>query len=441
MNGLSETATGTTAEGCSEWRAEVSVTETLRRLADPDGPGRDVTMDLFAERAVARARRLDRLAPSEHGPLHGLPFLAKGNMAVAGVPNAGVGPYSGWTAAGDAAAIALLEDLGAVLVGRSRFTELALASSEAEVDGGYRCVANPWDARRTVGGSSSGAAAAVAHGLVPLALGSDTGGSVRIPGAFAGVVGIKPTDGRMPRDGMLPVSWTLDQVGVLGKDIEIVRRALGFPPPSEPSSGRIGRRVGLVRDVSQHHPRSHPLVRSMLDGARTRLERIGDTVIDIDLPAFLTCQPALSTIVSFEGSRSHGPARGMADGPFGAFVTTRMDNGAAMTESQYLEALAARSRYRRELLEVFAEVDALVLATIPFPAPTVEEVTDLGSADHAALTRLANLAGVPAVTVPAAWTAEGLPLGCQVMAPHDADALTLDVAEVLLVARAGSVAT
>lgn len=413
---------------------EDAVLDALDRLTDATGPGPGLTLDTFPDRVDARLGRLAELDQRQRGPLHGVPFLAKGNMAVAGEADPGAGPYAAWTADRDAAAITVLENLGAVLIGRSRFTELALGSSEAEVGAGDACVPNPWDADRTLGGSSSGAAAAVAHGIVPLALGSDTGGSVRIPAAFAGVAGLKPTDGRLPRDGMLPVSWTLDQVGVLGRDVSLVARALGIDLDGDRPQQRP-LRVGLVRGVSEGHPRSHPDVAGMLDRAEETLGRAGHAVSVVAVPSFVTCQPTLSTIVSYEAARSHGPALAIGGEPFGTFVAGRMRTGAAMDEGTYLDALKLRRSFRSELDRILDEFDVLVLATIPFPAPRVREVLELGSADHAVLTRLANLAGVPAASVPGAWTAEGLPLGYQVIAARGQDALVLHVAGALSVGR------
>jgi aspartyl-tRNA(Asn)/glutamyl-tRNA(Gln) amidotransferase subunit A len=430
---LGEGASGPSAPEADTARGQVEL--ALQRLCSAGARASGAVLDVFPERAVARATALDALAEESRGPLHGVPFLAKGNMAVAEQPNVGMGPYAAWRAVRDAASIELLEHLGAVLVGRSRFTEIALGSSEAEVDIGFPCVSNPWDRDRTVGGSSSGAAVAVALGLVPLALGTDTGGSVRIPAAFAGVAGIKTTDGLISREGVLPVSWTLDQVGLLADDVQLLRTVVtavggdGGRVQAQRAQGPL--RVGVVRDVTDQHPRTHPDVAPMLEHAVTDLRNAHWSAHEVVGTDFLVCQPTLSAIVSAEAARSHGPATAVTEGAFGRFVRGRISAGAAMSEEDYVRALTERSRYRERLDAVMQEVDVLLLATIPFPAPRVEEVLRLGSADHAALTRLSNLAGTPAVSVPGAWTADGLPIGCQLVARRGDDLIALEAAAII----------
>lgn len=427
---------GATSRSSSEGDAALErVDLALQRLSSAGARASGAVLDLFPERAVARATALDELAAAGRGPLHGVPFLAKGNMAVAAQPNVGMGPYAAWSATRDAGAIEVLERLGAVLVGRSRFTEIALGSSEAEVDIGFPCVANPWDRDRTVGGSSSGAAVAVALGLVPLALGTDTGGSVRIPAAFTGVAGIKTTDGLLPREGVLPVSWTLDQVGLLADDVRLLRTVVAAVGSdggqTQAQRARRPLRVGVVRDVTDQHARTHPDVAPMLERAVGDLQAADWSAHEVTGTDFLVCQPTLSAIVSAEAARSHGPATAVTEGAFGRFVQGRISAGAAISEDGYVRALAERSRYRERLDEVMQDVDVLLLATIPFPAPSVEEVIRLGSADHAALTRLANLAGTPAVSVPGAWTTDGLPIGCQLVARRGDDLVALDAAAII----------
>lgn len=402
---------------------------SLDRLESATAQASGAVLDVCRERARDRAAFLGRLSPSERGPLHGVPFLAKGNMAVAGEPNHGMGPYSFWTAAADAGAIQELEGLGAVLVGRSNFPELSLSASEADNNPNYARVLNPWDSARTIGGSSSGSAAAVALGLVPLALGTDTGGSVRIPAAFAGIPGIKPTHDLFTRTGVLPVSWTLDQVGLLAEDVTLIRTAIASMLGKDwtvPSPGV--KRLGVVRDVTAGFHRSHPDIDNMLDDAAAQLAAAGWVVSEVTGTEFLTCQPAVSGIINVEAARSHGPANEVGGEPFGESVMKRMKSGASVGEEFYLAALASRQGFRARLLEVFESVDVLLLATVPFPAPLIEELPLFDAGEHAILTRLPNITGVPAVTVPGAWTGDGLPLGCQFVASHGKDLIALEAA-------------
>ena len=409
------------------------VTASLERIASADGVASAAVLGVFPARALARAAELDALPAADRGPLHGVPFLAKGNMAVAGEENVGMGPYAGWRAAEDADAIRTLEALGAVLVGRTAFPELSLSGSEVDSGPAYRRVPNPWDPQRTIGGSSSGSAAAVALGLVPLSLGTDTGGSVRIPAAFAGIPAIKPTHDLLPGDGVLTVSWTLDQAGLLAEDVELLRTAVAAVAAVTPggasgdaSGGASGRRrVGVVRDATAGFHRTHPDVAGMLDDAAARLADAGWDVVEVTGTEFLSCQPAVSRVISIEAARTHGPARAVGGAPFGPTVTRRFTEGAALPSAAYVAALAELGALRDRLDTVLADVDVLLSATVPFPAPLVAELPATDRAEHAAMTRLANATGVPAVTVPGAWTAEGMPLGCQLMARHGEDLLAV----------------
>lgn len=372
----------------------------------------------------------------QDAPLLGMPFLVKGNTAVRGLASPGLGAlYGAWIPAADAAVVALLERSGAVLVGTTRFTELALASSEAEIDG--PAVSNPHDVERTVGGSSSGSAVAVADGRVPFAVGTDTGGSVRIPAAFAGVAGLKPTDDLLPRGGVLPVSWSLDQVGLLARDARVISKVLAAsaPLPAPATAALDGLRIGIVEDAWIDHPRTDAVALRSFEACRVRLVDLGAATSRVAVPELPDCQPTLSAIVSYEAARSHGPAFSLEPGRFGSFVHARLARGAALSGDRYVAELAERDRYRARVSELWAGLDLLVLPTIPFVPPTVDEVRELGSTDHARLTRLGNIAGVPALSVPCGWTDEGLPLGLQIMARPGADALVLAVGAVLEVAR------
>lgn len=405
----------------------------LERLEGPVGRASGALSAIYRERAMTRAKLIECIPEDEWGPLHGVPFVAKGNMAVANEPNVGMSLYSEWRAPADAAAIELLERLGAVLVGRSTFPELSLSGAETDADPEYPRVENPWDSTRTIGGSSSGSASAVALRLVPFALGTDTGGSVRIPAAFAGVTGIKPTHNFFNRSGILPVSWTLDQVGLLAEDVNLLHTAVAAILETGGCTSIFrGRRVGVVRDVTAAFHRTHPAVEGMLTRAAARLEAADWSIQEVGGADFLACQPAVSAIINFEAARSHGPATQLRSAPFGPVVTRRLKVGAAMEEDFYFEALALQQEFRARLYKVFEVIDVILMATVPFPAPLIAELPTFDAGEHAALTRLANYTGVPAVTVPGAWVPEGVPLGCQLLARPGEDLLAIEAAAVVV---------
>lgn len=421
------------------------VERALERLEGPLGRGSGAVLATFPDRATRRAELLEHLPPDERGPLHGVPFVAKGNLAVSGEMNHGMSLYSEWRAPDDANAILTLERLGAVLVGRTSFPELSLSGAEPEDDADYPRVLNPCDPSRTIGGSSSGSAAAVALGLVPLALGTDTGGSVRIPAAFSGVAGIKPTHDLFDGFGLLTVSWTLDQVGVLAEDLDLLRTvisataALRSAPAEVAATG--SRRVGVVRDVTAAFHRTHPAVERMISHAASRLESAGWSISEIPGADFVDCQPTLSGIINFEAARSHASAFQLRPNPFGPAASRRIRLGFEMGQAEYLRALKMKQEFTERLLETFSEVDIVLTPTVPFPAPYIGDLPRFDAGEHAVMTRLANLTGVPAVTVPGTWLPEGAPLGCQTMARHGEDLLAIEAAAVIAQAPIRETAT
>jgi aspartyl-tRNA(Asn)/glutamyl-tRNA(Gln) amidotransferase subunit A len=436
---------------------------------------------LWPERALERARELDRAraAGEPCGPLFGVPFALKSNLCLSGeVAHCGSRVLEGWRAPYTATAVERLLEAGAVPVGATHMDEFGFGSSGE--NSAYGVPRNPWDGARTCGGSSSGSAAAVAAGLVPLALGSDTGGSVRQPAALCGVAGLKPTFGRVSRYGLVAFGSSLDCVSPLARSVRDLELALAVIsgsdardatcldlPPCEPGPSAAPARLdGLCFGVPA------PFVDALEDDARARfddacavLEELGAKRRALELPSaaqalsiyyVLATAEASSNLARFDGVR-YGPRRA-GDGSlqgmvaatrgelFGAEAVRRILLGTYVLQSGYRDAWYATAGRARELLRAefaraFERVDVIVGATTPGPAFRLGERDrdPLAMYRSDVLTVPASLAGLPALSLPAGFVerdGRALPLGLQICAPAREDARALRVARALEAARA-----
>jgi aspartyl-tRNA(Asn)/glutamyl-tRNA(Gln) amidotransferase subunit A len=453
-----------------ETTVEALVEETLGRIAREDS-ALGAFRNVFAERARRRARELDRelAAGAPPGLLFGLPLALKANMCLAGeVADCGSRILEGWRAPYDATFVARALAAGAVPIGTTHMDEFAMGSSGE--NSAFGVPRNPWDARRTCGGSSSGAAAAVASGLVPLALGSDTGGSVRQPAALCGLSGMKPTYGRVSRHGLVAYASSLDQVSPLARsarDLERVLAAIGGADPLDATSlpgpfpARDERRdlAGLVVGLPQGFlgPGLEPGVRARVEQAVRVLAELGAEVRPV---AIASLEPALATyyvIATAEASSNLARYAGVGFGlraagdgslpgmmaatrsqGFGREAQRRILLGTYVLSSGYYEAwygraTQARAALRAAFARAFEDVQLLVGPTSPTTAFALGERTrdPVAMYQSDVLTVPASLAGLPAASVPCGLaTTDGveLPVGLQILGAHGADALVLAAA-------------
>lgn len=376
-----------------------------------------------AATARAEAKRLDRdlAAGRDRGPLHGVPFAVKDLIAVGGAPmRAGSSVYRRRPRR-DATVVAAIRRAGGVNVGLTRLHEIALGPTGLNPhDGGAR---NPRAFGHIPGGSSSGSAVAVAAGLVPLALGTDTGGSVRIPAALCGVAGFKPTYGLLSTTGVMPLAPTLDHVGLLARsidDIELALRAVGALPGAE-RSRLAGQRLGILARACLD---LEAPVESAFERCLAILRDEGARLAEVRIEGAGSVVEMSSTILFYEAYRSH-EARFRADpSAFGSDIRQRLADGRAIRASTYRSALTAMERLRREAETTFADVAFIVCPTVPVEALPIAEA---GDPKRRALlprnTRLFNVLGSPAVSIPAPTA--GLPVGFQVAAGRGHDARLL----------------
>jgi aspartyl-tRNA(Asn)/glutamyl-tRNA(Gln) amidotransferase subunit A len=338
----------------------------------------------------------------------------------------------------DATVIAKLKAADAVLFGKTNMDEFAMGSSTE--NSAYGPTRNPWDESRAPGGSSGGSAAAVAADVAPLSLGSDTGGSIRIPASICGTVGIKPTYGRLGRSGIVPHSWSLDTAGPLAAtvaDAALVSEALCGADPYDPACVDAGEpdfvealgapvsdvRIGICRN--HFFDALEPGVEAAVETAISQLAALGAEVVEFEVP---NLQYGLGAIFAIElASSTAWHDRSIAAGATAAYrpdVRTLVEMGRFVTAPDYLKAEQLRRLLMEDFARAFAEVDVIVGPTTPLAAWRVGERTvRVGDADESVLAaswRLTypwNLIGVPAISLPCGFDARGLPIGLQIAAP------------------------
>ena len=374
---------------------------------------------LDPEPALARARELDALPAGARGPLHGVPVGVKDIVDTSDQPTEHGSPiYAGRRPAADAVAVARLRAAGAVVLGKTVTTEFALFQP-----GPTR---NPHDLSRTPGGSSSGSAAAVGAGTLPLAIGTQTAGSVVRPASFCGVVGAKPTFGSVPLDGVKLCSPSLDTVGLLGSDVDGVAIGLGIMAgdPDRFVPADLGRRprIGFLRT-----PWWHDVERSARHRIDAAIERLAADVevVEVTLPsAFAGLVDAQQVVMGAEVLDALADEIDQHSGQLSARLRAYLDDARALVDD-YDAAIALRESCRRDLDDVFAQVDVLLAPSVLGEAP------DAATTGDPLLCRAWTLLGTPTVSVPGLTGADGLPLGVQVIARPGDDARALGAARLL----------
>ncbi|MBI4627506.1 MAG: amidase [Candidatus Rokubacteria bacterium] len=415
-----------------------AVQACLDRIARHDARIRSfITVD--AEGALRAARRLEAelSVGRPRGPLHGVPLAHKDLCHVTGLPTScGTKTPAYFSAEVECTAVARLAAAGAVTLGKLNMTELALGPFGDNAHHGD--VQNPWKPGHCAGGSSSGSAAAVAAGFALGALGSDTGGSIRLPAACCGVVGLKPTYGRVSRAGAMPLSWSLDHLGPLARTVEdaalLFETIAGHDPADATSSRRgvpycvrsldtpvAGLRVGVPENYYGDDV-DPEVAAGAVAGARA-LERAGAVVIPLAVPDPRPLVDGCNVIARAESATIHGRLLRERPEDLQPAVRARLEVGLHLAAHDYLQALRLRARCAREFVRgVFARVDALLVPTIPEPAPalawakagTVEEVVrKMGRFSR--LTRPWNGLGLPALSVPCGVAGDGRPLAVQIV--------------------------
>jgi len=417
-------------------------------------------VEIFEERSLERAGKIDSMLANNQpaGALAGIPVAVKDNIVIKGksatcaskILEGFVSPY-------DAEVILRLEEAGAIIIGRTNMDEFAMGSStETSV---YGVTRNPVDTSRVPGGSSGGSAAAVAAGLVPYAIGSDTGGSVRQPASFCGVCGMKPSYGAVSRYGLIAFASSLDQIGPFAKDMAGIEKVFnviaGFDEKDETSreiEKNPARKEKIVCGVPREYMNCSGNVKDLFDKA---LKKLGDDfeIIDVSLPSteyavsvyyIIAPSEASSNLARFDGIRygMRADSEGLIDGyfktrgkGFGDEVKRRIMIGSFALSSgyydaYYLKALKVRRLIKNEFEKVFEKADVIISPTSPRTAFKIGEITDpLSLYLQDIFTIPANMAGIPALSIPCGNDKDGLPAGFQIMAPRFQDRFLIDTAK------------
>jgi aspartyl-tRNA(Asn)/glutamyl-tRNA(Gln) amidotransferase subunit A len=380
---------------------------------------------VMAETARARAQEADKeiAAGIDHGPLHGVPISIKDLIDVRGTPtSASSRVREGHVAQRDAVVIASLRQAGAVLVGKTNLHEFAFGTTNEE--SAFGPARNPHDVTRSPGGSSGGSAISVAAGMALASVGTDTGGSIRIPAAACGVVGLKPSAGDVSTAGVVPLSRTLDHVGPLARsvmDAWFVYRALRgdrhVPTPAVP----IGR-VRLTVPRRYFCDLLDDDVRARFEESLERLREAGATIIDADIAKTGDIAPVYTTIVFAEAAAYHAPTLNEMPERYSVPVRLRLEVGRYLLAEDYARALTGREVLREAVDRTLEGYDALVLPTLPIPAPVLgaQAVALAGATEPVRSlmlrqTQLFNMTGHPAISLPCGTTSSGLPCGLQLV--------------------------
>lgn len=378
---------------------------------------------LAAEAAISRGDWL--------GPLHGIPLGIKDLIDVAGLPTTAQAAHRrGHVASRDAVAVERLKEAGAVILGKLATHEYAVGLNE---DGAFPAVRNPWDLTRDPCGSSSGSAVAVAAGLCPGALGSDTAGSIRDPAAWCGVAGLKPTDGLIETAGLLPLSRSMDCIGPMAwttADCALLLEAMGGPPPAPVRSDLRGCRIGIPRHVFETNPAMDPQVAAAIEAAVAEFSALGASLSEVCLPDFALMGHIARLISWPEEYAEHGSELEAWPDRFSPVARSRIQDGKTISAPAYITALRQRVEMTAALATVMQGVDLLFLPTMLTPAQELGYETGSKGELDLSLARPFNLTGNPALSFCLGLTRQGLPIGGQLVARRSEDALALQTAAV-----------
>jgi aspartyl-tRNA(Asn)/glutamyl-tRNA(Gln) amidotransferase subunit A len=415
----------------------VELVESCLELISREDSLLNCFITLTADLALEQARQAEReiQAGEYRGPLHGIPLALKDIYATAGIRTTyGSQFFTDHIPAKDAAAVQALKAAGAVLLGKQNMHEIALGVTNENLH--YGAVRNPWALDRISGGSSGGSAAAVAAGLCFGALGTDTGGSIRIPASLCGVVGLKPTFGRISLRGVMPLSWNLDHAGPITrsiKDAALLLQSMAGYDPSDPYSvdhpvedylqeldaGVQGWRIALLVGESLGFALSE-VARKVAEAAQV-FRQLGAVIEGCTLPELEELAQANGLMVTSDAAAFHHDRLQTTPERFGEDVRQRLMKGASYTSTEYARARHLQSRARRQFDEFFTQYDLLLLPATPVPAPVLYSEDAVMRAPQ--LTRYTspfNFTGLPALTLPCGFiTQKGvdLPVGLQLVAP------------------------
>ena len=422
----------------------LDITQTCLRRIDERQPSLNAFIRVMADEARRDAEDADRelAAGRDRGPLHGVPIAVKDIIDVTGIPTTAASHVrEGHVARSDAPVITRLRDAGAVIIGKTNLDEFAFGTTSE--NSAFGAVRHPLDATRSPGGSSGGSAVAVAAGMALAALGTDTGGSIRIPAAACGIVGLKPTLGEISSEGVVPLSKTFDHVGPFARtvgDAVLLHHAMSGSGAELRSGGADLLRA--AKDLRLGIPRGY--LTDLLDGdVRVRFDEVaaalrsaGATIADVSIPHASMTPAVYMHIHASEGATYHARTLDSMPDRYTPVVRSRLEVGRYVLAQDYHRALEGRALLRREVEAALTGCDALILPTLPIAAPArgAESVLVNGAPEPVRAlmlrqTQLFNVTGHPTISIPCGVTSDGLPVGLQIVGHHDRTGDLLDAAQ------------
>ena len=425
----------------------VDLTEAcLERIQALDGKLHSfITLTADLARLQAKQAEQELHSGKDRGPLHGIPIALKDLYATKGIPTTcHSAVLENWLPDHDATTVTKLHEAGTILLGKLGMHEFAFGGPS--VDAPFPAVRNPWKTAHIPGGSSSGSGAALAAGFCYGALGSDTGGSIRTPSSHCGIVGIKPTYGRVSRSGVIPLSWSLDHAGPMARSVEdcaILLQALAGYDAKDNASASVavpnfqtgmkdgikGLRVGVPRkNWFDENLGIDPQTEAVFNQALKVLETLGAQIIDIDGKPFSLARKANQTILVCEAYTYHEETYRETPMKFGSSVRRRMLEGAFLSAADYLTAQRARAVLNDQIRANFTKVNVFAVPGAARPPEAFEAMDPNEQNMRPSFTNPFNLTGLPAISVPCGFTDGNLPAGFQIVAPAFEEAACFRVA-------------
>ena len=408
----------------------VEVTERTLARIEALNPTLNAFITVTADTALAAARQAEAAlrVGEDRGPLHGIPIALKDLVDTAGVrTTCGARILAHNVPQQDARIVQNLRAAGAVLVGKTNMLEFAYGIVHPDFGPTW----NPYDPTRTAGGSSGGSAAAVAAGLCFAAMGTDTGGSIRIPAAYCGVAGFKPTYELVSLEGIFPLSWSLDHAGPIARSAAdaalLLDGLLGKRPQTLEPANLQGLRLGIL-SAHREGKEMEPAVVAAFDRACAALARAGALLSEVAIPDLAAADGLLHAMIAPEASVIHTDWLAARADDYAQLTRQQIEGGFGISAVDYLRAQQARRRLTGQFMAAFKHVDAILSPTSPWVAPAEDPPSgSQAGAAEARRTGPYNLTGLPALTINCGYGPTGLPIGLQIATPLGSDALCLAI--------------
>lgn len=428
-------------------RKEISpvdlVEELLRTIRTLD-PQFNAFITVIEEEARLQAKELEAELASGfvRGPLHGVPIAIKDNLQTKGIlTTAGSKIFDRWIPDEDASVVKQLKQAGAIIIGKANLHEFAMGATNENPH--YGNARNPWDVDRIPGGSSGGSAVAIASGMAFGAIGTDTAGSIRLPAAMCGIVGIKPTYGTVSSHGCVPFSWSLDHVGPMAKTVRdcaiLLESIKGFDQTMLKGEDSVhfalldslkGLRIGVMEKYFMESLDIE--VQELMQKAIQQLSQLGAEIIPIELESLDEGLNALRVIAQSEGFAFHQPILEKYSHDYGEDVQFRFQFGKSITAAQYVNAQRIRKSFVQKTLEIMKRVDVLIGPTnskTPYMIGTVPPKEAINNMFTLGKTPLANILGFPALTVPCGFIQNKWPVGLQIIGKPYSEQLLFQIGD------------